>query len=245
MEPTNQIPVQQTPTQNVVSLPSKPQFNWYKIATIGLLLLITIGAGAFWMGRRTTNNLSDNQNQEVQISSAPNPTLIKNDKTANQTCQTGSYCKLIYNNCDCEAVNINDTRTQSDKDNDKVCKINQCSGVTPPASAVCVNNLCQVANWFQLITQRKSDIINKSGTAAVDIRPTKSELFYKDVYVVSWAFIDQQGNQIPTGGGYGLVGPVNNQLELSLPQESQYCSWLKASDKDEATKAFMEVEECK
>ncbi|OGK16536.1 hypothetical protein A2690_04270 [Candidatus Roizmanbacteria bacterium RIFCSPHIGHO2_01_FULL_39_12b] len=60
MEPTNQTPVQQTPTQNVVSLPAQPQFNWYKIATFGLLFIIIVGTGTFWVGRKSQNSNNTN-----------------------------------------------------------------------------------------------------------------------------------------------------------------------------------------
>jgi len=53
-------------------------------------------------------------------------------------CYADSDCKLIYSNCDCEAVPINDPRTSLE--NDAICKWNICHGTN--VTAICINNGC-------------------------------------------------------------------------------------------------------
>lgn len=55
-------------------------------------------------------------------------------------CIMDSDCKLIYNNCDCEAVPINDSRTFLESNQNEVCKWNICHGTN--VTAVCRNNEC-------------------------------------------------------------------------------------------------------
>jgi serpin B len=53
-------------------------------------------------------------------------------------CSSDSDCKLIYSNCDCEAVSISDSRTSLD--NTGLCKMNLCRAYN--TNAICSRGLC-------------------------------------------------------------------------------------------------------
>lgn len=53
-------------------------------------------------------------------------------------CVTDNDCKLIYSNCDCEAVLISDLRTSLESN--EICKWNICYGTN--VTAICRNNRC-------------------------------------------------------------------------------------------------------
>ena len=64
--------------------------------------------------------------------------LIYNSYYGKKECYIDADCKLIYSNCDCEAVPLSDART--DIKGGAVCKRNICSGEN--WSAICLRNKC-------------------------------------------------------------------------------------------------------
>lgn len=88
----------------------------------------------------------------------------------------------------------------------------------------------------------KNAIVNKvreylasKGVKPDNISSINPELFSKDVYTVNYTFI----NSGPSEPSYVLVGKVNGKWVVGTNYDENYCRWVKESNADEATRAFM------
>ena len=107
-----------------------------------------------------------------------------------------------------------------------------------------VKNTTQFTEYsFYLVLDRKAELIDDSNFAD-DIRYLKTTDFSPGVFMVEFEYL-KLGRPVATEGGYVLASKVNNTWIIGVPGDTNYCSWLQASDKDDATKAFMGFEECK
>lgn len=52
----NEQPQENQQTEQPPVMQTLPPHNWYKLATIGLVLILLVGVGAFFLGRKTVNN---------------------------------------------------------------------------------------------------------------------------------------------------------------------------------------------
>jgi len=65
--------------------------------------------------------------------------LFSQESEEKESCNSNNDCKLIYNNCKCEATLKTDPRS-SLENNNEVCKWNICQGTN--VTAICLNNKC-------------------------------------------------------------------------------------------------------
>jgi len=115
---------------------------------------------------------------------------------------------------------------------------------TPEPTPIPVPSTPSSSELISLVAQHKTRIIENSGTLAVDVEIKEPEPFYDDIYTVSFAYLDEKGNYIPTEGGYVLVGKAGSKWVVGFAYDENYCRWLKESNVDEATRAFMGYESC-
>lgn len=74
-----------------------------------------------------------------------------------------------------------------------------------------------------------------------EIKKIEPFVGYNDIYVVSYGPIKSE----PTEGNYFLMGKQNNKWVVATNYDENYCKWVKESNVDEATKAFMGIGNCK
>lgn len=250
---------------------TQPKRNWYKYGFWGFAIIVCIMLIIFYQmwAKQFVNDLNPKIIQSGNLTQPPSNKYIQDSLY----CEKDDDCVIGDSVCDCHSCG-DPINTYHNKNCQKYISDN-CQNILKRCAirkVICQNHQCTVTDensisknqtsvtptpsyfpnrtqqYYNLVLQRKADILKNSGTNAADIKILSHEIFGQDVFIVNWKYIDIQGNDIPTEGGFGLIGnnsEVPNEVVLSLPGEKLYCTWLKTSNKDEATKAFMGIENCK
>ena len=131
------------------------------------------------------------------------------------------------------------------------CENNECTVkyLTPSPQPVVTQQLPTPSQQdiYNLVNAHKTQIIADLEDGNGDFEIVKAELLSDasdDVYIVSIAWIDAQGNRIARGGSWVLVGLVGDRWTVAYGTDANYCRWLKESSEDEATKLFMGIGQC-
>lgn len=91
---------------------------------------------------------------------------------------------------------------------------------------------------FTIVSQYKTELLK--GINAVDLKYNNVKNIGKDLYIVEFSYVQQDGAILNSGGGYVLVGKVDGKWTVPLGAgNALFCKWVGESNLPEVDKDYL------